>query len=100
MCSALVSILSGTDMIVESMGCLESFMATSYEKFILDEEIISRALVLKKGINASDTDIDTSLNLIMDVGHGEYLTHPSTLKNSLISGEEDAILKNFMENNI
>lgn len=81
MCGALVSILSKTDMMVESLGCLESFMATSYEKFILDEEIISRALVLKKGINASDADIDTSLDLIMDVGHGQYLTHPSTLKN-------------------
>lgn len=143
MCGALVSVLSGTDMIVESLGCLESFMATSYEKFILDEEIISRALVLKKGINTSDTDIDTALELILDVGHGEYLTHPSTLKNfrdrwtpsvsnwdthdkwkssmdrdivviankkvkerlssaknPLISREEDARLKAFIENNI
>jgi trimethylamine--corrinoid protein Co-methyltransferase len=52
MASALTSILSGTDMIAEAMGCLESFMATSYEKFIIDEEIIERALCIKKGLDA------------------------------------------------
>ncbi len=79
--SALTSILAGTDMIAEGMGCLENFMATSYEKFIIDEEIMERAMCIKNGFDTSQASFEKSLDLIMDVGHKNYLTHISTLQN-------------------
>lgn len=79
--SGLCSVLAGTDIVVEAMGCMESFLTSSYEKFIIDEEIMSRNLCIKNGVDASDDEIDKALKLILEVGHGDYLTHMSTMKN-------------------
>ena len=137
MASGLTSVLSGAHILVEAMGCLESFMTTSYEKFIIDEEIISRALYMRQGMDASKSAVAREKDLIVEVGRGDYLTHMNTLQNfrscwqprisdwggsnsgendslleraanqveerlaqapqSLISGEEERHLKEYME---
>lgn len=78
--SGLCSILAGVDIVVQAIGCLESFMTTSYEKFIIDEEILTRNICIKKGLNVSEGQIDRELGLIKEVSRGDYLTHMSTMK--------------------
>ncbi len=75
-----ILMMAGTHMINECMGTLNSIMTVSYEKFIIDEEMISRMLRIMDGINpvAADFNVD----IIHDIGHsGSFLMHPTTLKN-------------------
>ena len=73
----MLLMLGGVHFINEALGCLDSIMTTSYEKFILDEEMIKRVIRIMDGLNTHDSEI--SLDVIKDVGHnGEYLTHEST----------------------
>ncbi len=70
-------LLAGVHFINCSLGCLDAIMTTSYEKFIIDEEMISRVIRVTRGIDSYDKE--TSVDVIQDVGHsGGYLTHPST----------------------
>ncbi len=71
--------LAGVHLINECLGVLDSIMTTSYEKFVIDEEMISRVLRVLQGIDTSDQAL--CRNLIREIGpFGSYLTHPSTLK--------------------
>ena len=73
-------ILGGADIILESVGVLDSLMTTSYEKMIIDEEIISRALRIRKGVDT--TDLESSIDAIQEIAHnGNYLIHQTTLEN-------------------
>ncbi len=75
----LMLMAAGVSMVNESLGVMDSIMTTSYEKFILDEEMINRAQVTAWGMDTSDEAL--SLDLIHEIGHsGSYLMHPSTLK--------------------
>ena len=68
---------AGAHMINESLGTLDSIMTVSYEKFVIDEELLSRILRIIRGLDTSPGAFDTSL--IHDVGiGGSYLTHPNT----------------------
>ncbi len=54
-------------------------MTTSYEKIIIDLEMLSRIVRIWKGIDTSDKAL--SVDIIQEVGHdGTYLTHPSTFE--------------------
>jgi len=69
--------LAGTHLINECMGTLDSIMTVSYEKFMIDEEILSRMLRILKGIEISEDAFDISI--IQEIGQtGSYLMHPST----------------------
>ncbi len=71
-------ILAGTHLINECMGTLDSIMTVSYEKFMIDEEILSRMLRILKGIETNDEAFDISI--IQDIGQtGSYLMHPFTV---------------------
>ena len=75
--SVLLSALSGSQIMVESLGTLESYLTISMEKFILDEEIIRRVMHIKAGIDFAEEDLD--VDLISQVGPGgDFLTQPST----------------------
>lgn len=75
----LMLAMSGVNMVNECFGILDSIMTVSYEKFVIDEEIMSRAARVVNGIDNFDDDF--SLDTIKAVGHGgSYLMHPSTLK--------------------
>lgn len=70
---------SGVHLVNECLGILDSIMTVSYEKFILDEEMLSRLLTVEKGMNISDEAL--CLDIIKEVAHGgSFLTHASTFK--------------------
>jgi trimethylamine--corrinoid protein Co-methyltransferase len=70
--------LSGTNLINECFGTLNGIMTVSYEKFMIDEEMISRMLCINEGINPAETDFD--VDIINEVGHmGSFLMHPTTV---------------------
>ncbi len=72
--------LGGAHIINECLGVLDSIMTNSFEKFIMDEEMISRVLRFMQGIDGIHTDLSTEL--IDTIGpQGSFLTHPSTMKN-------------------
>lgn len=78
--SLMLGMLSGAHIAVQCLGELDAIMATSYEKFIIDEELISRALRIKQGIDTSDAAL--AVESIQEVAHaGSYLMHPDTFDN-------------------
>lgn len=75
----LMLVLSGVHIINECLGVLDSIMTTSYEKFVIDEEILSRVIRIREGIDTSDKV--GSIKLIQEVAHsGAYLAHPNTFE--------------------
>jgi trimethylamine:corrinoid methyltransferase-like protein len=66
--------------IVDTVGDLDSMMTTCYEKMIIDEEIISRVLRIREGVDTSE--IELSVDAIQEIAHsGHYLMHQMTLNN-------------------
>jgi trimethylamine--corrinoid protein Co-methyltransferase len=77
--SLLIGLLSGAHIVVQSFGVLDSIITTSYEKFVIDEEIFSGALRFCRGVDTSDSE--TALQAIQDVGaKGSFLMHPTTMQ--------------------
>lgn len=75
----LMLAMGGVNMVNECFGILDTIITVSYEKFIIDEEIISRAACIMNGIEGREPGF--SVQTIKDVGHeGGYLMHPSTMK--------------------
>lgn len=75
--SIMMGMLGGAHILVQGLGTLDALMTTSYEKFIIDEEIIRRVRRVREGIDNSDQAL--SVDVIQEVGHnGTYLTHPNT----------------------
>jgi len=73
----VMGILSGAHIIHECLGVLDAIMTVSLEKFIIDEEMLSRVFRIAEGIDVSDEAM--SLDIIKDVGnHGSYITHENT----------------------
>lgn len=80
MMSMLVSLQEGVDLIIHSAGILDGYVSMSYEKFIMDLEIVRMAEYYCKGLSLTDDDL--ALGVIRDVGPGgEYLTHMHTMQN-------------------
>jgi trimethylamine--corrinoid protein Co-methyltransferase len=78
MMSAMMGVLSGANIGVQCIGTLEALLTVSYEKIMIDQEILSRVLRIQSGI-------DVSKKVILDedirqVGPGgNYLLHPGTM---------------------
>lgn len=71
--------LGGVHIINECLGVLDSIMTTSYEKFVIDEEILSRVIRVQQGMDTSDKE--ESIKVIQEVAHsGNYLSHPNTFQ--------------------
>jgi trimethylamine--corrinoid protein Co-methyltransferase len=80
MMSQLMATLSGVHVVLHSAGILEGYMAASYEKFILDDEICGMCKRIKIGEKADPEQL--ALDVIAQVGPGgEYLTHMHTFQN-------------------
>lgn len=74
------SLLGGAHIINETLGVLDCIMTNSYEKFVMDEEMISRVFTMMNGVQAEPEDF--MLDAIKEIGpKGSYLTHLSTFKN-------------------
>jgi trimethylamine---corrinoid protein Co-methyltransferase len=80
MMSQLMATLSGVHFVLHSAGILEGYMAASYEKFIIDDEICGMCKRIKRGEGADPEKM--ALDVITQVGPGgEYLTQLHTFEN-------------------
>lgn len=79
MMSLMMGMMSGAHIAVQCLGVLDAIMTTSYEKFIIDEEMIRRVLHIYKGIDTSDEAL--AVDVIQEIGQtGSYLMHPNTFE--------------------
>ncbi|WP_022666904.1 trimethylamine methyltransferase family protein [Desulfospira joergensenii] len=73
------AVRSGVNFILHSCGILGSYIAMSFEKFIIDEEICGMLNHMLRPVSLTDEGID--LESIKQVGiGGQYLTHPKTFQ--------------------
>ena len=74
----LVSLNNGVDFMLQGLGILEAFMSVSFEKWVMDEEIIRRVRHMQKGLG----EMPGNLAEIIPSGikAGNYLGLPNTLK--------------------
>jgi len=76
----LMGLLGGGHMIEQVFGVLDSIMTISYEKFIIDEELMSRVFRICEGVATSDATM--SLEVMQEIGPGgSYLDHQDTFMN-------------------
>lgn len=69
----------GMDFVLHSAGLLKNYMAMSYEKFIMDDEILDMVNNYQQGLEVNEESIDKTA--IQNVGHsGHYLKEPSTIR--------------------
>jgi trimethylamine--corrinoid protein Co-methyltransferase len=81
MMSSLIAILAGASFVLHGAGELENTMAVSYEKILVDDDIINMARRFARGMNVNAETL--AVDVISDVGcgpHGQYLQHPHTFK--------------------
>jgi trimethylamine--corrinoid protein Co-methyltransferase len=70
---------NGINVILHACGILGSYIAMSFEKFIIDEEVCGMVRQMLKPIDITDDSID--IDMIAKVGPGgQYLTNPKTFK--------------------
>jgi len=75
----MMGLMSGGHMIEQVFGVLDAIMTISYEKFIIDEEMMHRVIRICEGVDTSDSEM--SLDVMKEVGPGgSYLAHPDTFK--------------------
>lgn len=78
MMNLLIAALSGASLIDTTHGGLYNMMTTSYEKIIIDEEMVLRVRKFIKGLDMSDHD--EWIDVISEVGPGgTYVTDMSTI---------------------
>jgi trimethylamine--corrinoid protein Co-methyltransferase len=75
----MMGMLAGAHLLNEAVGILDNILTVSYEKTIIDGELISRVKRIMQGIDGPDCHID--IETITEVGHGgNYLMHDATLQ--------------------
>ncbi len=75
----MMGMLSGAHILEECLGVLDSIMTTSYEKWIIDEELLSRVMRICDGLDTSD--YDRAIEVIQEVGPGgDFLSHEETYR--------------------
>ena len=78
--SLLLTGLMDVDVTSQSAGTLEDLMTISFEKTIIDDEVISRVRYILDSLRTDEEAF--SMDIIKEVGHGgSYLMHMSTMKN-------------------
>jgi trimethylamine--corrinoid protein Co-methyltransferase len=76
---AILAALAGVNM-VSGAGMMDFESCQSFEKLVIDAEIIGMAKRLIRGVEKRDDPI--ALSLIREMGHrADYLSNPHTLKN-------------------
>ncbi len=73
MMNMMVSIKEGVDLIIHSAGILDGWSAMSYEKFVMDLEIIRMVEYVVQGLSLTDNDL--ALDAICEVGSGRTVSH-------------------------
>jgi len=71
-------LMGGTHMINECLGILDGMMTVSYEKYIIDEEMLRRVGCMMRGLDTSEASFD--MGVLLETPHMEpFLMHESTL---------------------
>jgi len=70
MMNLLTTMQSGVNFVLHSAGILEFYMSMSYEKFMIDDEMLGMVLRIRKGIDVSQESL--SLDMIHQVGPGGH----------------------------
>lgn len=71
---------AGVHVINECLGVMDSITTTSYEKWILDDEMLDRLHCFSMGLN--QMRIENAVDVIHEIGPGgNYLQHDSTMQN-------------------
>jgi trimethylamine--corrinoid protein Co-methyltransferase len=70
---------NGINFILHAAGILGSYIAMSFEKFMIDEELCGMIRKLTKPVDITDDSIDVEMIKSIGIG-GQYLTHPKTFK--------------------
>ncbi|HIW78757.1 MAG TPA: trimethylamine methyltransferase family protein [Candidatus Bilophila faecipullorum] len=71
-------LMGGTHMINECLGILDGMMTVSYEKYIIDEEMLRRVDCMMRGLDTSPAAFD--IGVLLETPHMEpFLMHESTL---------------------
>ncbi len=82
--SLLLTALMDVDVTSQSAGTLENLMTISFEKTLIDNEVISRVRRIIEGLQFDEETL--SIDLLMEVQHGSnFLMHDSTLDNYMDS---------------
>ncbi len=75
----MLGVLGGAHMVFECLGVLDTIMTTSYEKLMIDLEILSRVMRIREGLDTTGKEQD--LKIIQEIGHeSNYITHLNTLE--------------------
>jgi len=73
------AVRGGINFILHSCGILGSYIAMSFEKFLIDEEVCGMVRNMIRPLPLTDESID--IDVIKEVGiGGQYLTHPKTFQ--------------------
>lgn len=76
----LLGALGGVHIIFECLGILDAALTTSYEKLMIDLEILSRVMRIREGLDT--TGKEQALKIIQEIGHEPgYISHTDTLTN-------------------
>ena len=79
MMSLLTTFTSGIDLVIHTAGILGSYLALSYEKFVLDDEMCGMVRRLHKGIEVTPETL--AYDVVAEVGPGgNYLMEMHTVK--------------------
>lgn len=71
-------LMGGSHMINECLGILDGMMTVSYEKYIIDEEMLERMDIMMHGLDTSELAFDISD--LLDSSHGDsFLMRETTL---------------------
>jgi trimethylamine--corrinoid protein Co-methyltransferase len=74
----MMGMLAGAHLLNEAVGIVDNILTVSYEKTIIDGELISRVKRIMQGIDGADRDVN--IETIKETGHGgNYLMHATTL---------------------
>jgi trimethylamine--corrinoid protein Co-methyltransferase len=73
------AVRNGVNFILHTAGILGSYIAMSYEKFLLDEELAGLLQKMIKPIEITPESIDVEMIQQVGIG-GQYLTQPKTFQ--------------------
>jgi trimethylamine--corrinoid protein Co-methyltransferase len=77
--SLLTTIRNGVNFVLHAAGILGSYIAMSFEKYLLDEELCGMVRKICSPVTVSDDTIDLPMIEKVGIG-GQYLTQPKTFK--------------------
>jgi len=75
----LTAARNGISFILHSCGILDSFLAMSFEKFLIDEELCGMIRRLLSPVQVNEETVGVAAINKVGIG-GEYLSHPETLR--------------------